>query len=723
MAKFNDAHDKLKSLIDEAHLVLTDTEIERLKPKNPGDMASAVQALKKAMSEREVAGGPFAEWGPADDERPDLRLVETLTDPWFFPWACKHLFNNKQGQPLDVPPLQHVTLMELWWRRFPILVASRGFSKTYSLALNILLKLAFKPGHQIAVVGRSLRQSKHLYEYCQSIWKGSPMFRALVGEDDKNGPRAAPNEGQCSFRIGDSVALFLPLGHSGETIRGARAQEVIGDEFSSIIEEVFNVVVLGFGSVSGDPVARMRLKSRQKILKRLGFWTDEMEAAAFAADSGNQTTIAGTASFQFNHFYKRWKHQRDVILSRGDPQRLKEIFPEGLPLGFDWRNYSILRVPYSLIPDGFMDEGTIGQAMQTTTKSQFHQEYCGVFPRDSNGFFRRSVIERCTVCNPEFDPVEFPSSDGPIDFRAALKGDPASRYVYGIDPASESDNFAVAILEVHKDHRRLVHCWTTKKSDHRTRKRAKKAKADFYGFVNRHLRDLFELFPPLEVFIDAQGGGNLLVEEFMKPEGLREGELPIYRTVDPDEPRDEDNQPGLHILTTREFASKTWLSEANWGLQKDLETRVLLFPRCDELAFGEAFEADREAGRIEERNGKIVYVDDSLETVLHEIEDLKDELASIEFGTTPTGHEKWQLAGGEGSTSRKDRYSALLLAADGARRLAHAAVPTPRPQTTGRRVGESAHGKEIGGQLYTMPPRLQAKLGAAATYGRLVGAG
>ena len=52
-----------------------------------------------------------------------------------------------------------------------------------------------------------------------------------------------------------------------------------------------------------------------------------------------------------------------------------------------------------------------------------------------------------------------PSSSKPIVFSAAIRGTPNMKYVYGVDPASESDNFAIVILEVHPDHKcDVVYC-------------------------------------------------------------------------------------------------------------------------------------------------------------------------------------------------------------------------------------------------------------------------
>ena len=52
---------------------------------------------------------------------------------------------------------------------------------------------------------------------------------------------------------------------------------------------------------------------------------------------------------------------------------------------------------------------------------------------------------------------------GEVNFHAILRGNPNARYVFGIDPASEVDNFSIVVMELHEDHSRIVYCWTTKR--------------------------------------------------------------------------------------------------------------------------------------------------------------------------------------------------------------------------------------------------------------------
>ena len=115
----------------------------------------------------------------------------------------------------------------------------------------------------------------------------------------------------------------------------------------------------------------------------------------------------------------------------------------------------------------------------------------------------------------------------------------------------------------------------------------------------------------------------------------------------------------------RSFAKYEWLSEANHGMRKDFEDKILLFPRFDAITIGLSNIEDGMKGRIF----------DTLEQCVMEIEELKDELSMIQMSQTTNGRDRWDtpeviVAAGKKSKMRKDRYSALLMANMAARVLA-----------------------------------------------------
>lgn len=304
-------------------------------------------------------------------------------------------------------------------------------------------------------------------------------------------------------------------------------------------------------------------------------------------------------------------------------------------------------------------------------------EYAACFTEDSDGFFRRSLIESCVV--HESKPIVVNGT--PVLFDVSTKGNPDLQYIYGIDPASEKDNFSIVILEVHKDHSRLVYCWTTNRNNFKDRQKTGLINEyDFYGFCARKIRNLMKVFPCARIGLDAQGGGVAIEEALHDPGKLEDGESLIWPVIDINKPKETDDQQGLHILELVQFARADWTAQANHGLRKDLEDKVLLFPRFDQVSL--ALALDKEGKDI--MSADLMNLYDSESECILEIEELKNELTTIVMTQTSTGpnaRDRWdtpevKLPNGKKGKLRKDRYSALIIANMLARQLSRTLEPT-----------------------------------------------
>lgn len=580
-----------------------------------------------------------------------------MMQPEYFYFICKEILN------VELLPVQALMLQEMWQRKFPMLIASRGFGKSFILSVYAILRCLLMPGRKIIVVGAAFRQSKILFEYMDTIWKNAPLLRNIVGAN--GGPRRDVD--MCRMHIGSSTVTCLPLG-DGSKIRGQRANDIIADEFASIPREIFENVVAGFAAVTASPVENVKYIAAKKRAEELGqeIYLDDDEVLSH----GNQIILSGTAFYDFNHFSEYWKKWRSIIQSRGNTKKLEEIFGgEEIPHGFDWTQYSIIRIPFELLPQGFMDDAQVARSRATVHSGIYEMEFGACFSSDSNGFFKRSLIESC-VASPE-NTITFPS--GEVKYHAITKGNSDVKYVYGIDPASEVDNFSIIIIGLWSDHRRIVYCWTTTRTDHKEKIKAGLVKeTDFYSYCARKIRDLMKVFPCAEIAMDAQGGGIAVMEALHDKDKIQEGEVALWPTIDEDKEKDTDGEPGLHVLEMIQFAKSDWVVEANHGMRKDFEDKALLFPYFDSATIGLAISDDK----IKDRK----Y--DTLEDCVMEIEELKDELSMIIMTQTTTGRDKWdtpeiKIAGGKKDRLRKDRYSALLMANMSARTIQR--TPTPPP--------------------------------------------
>ena len=584
-------------------------------------------------------------------EKPDLHLIKIFRDPSYLGSTVKLLFG------IELHPIQVAILQEFWVRPFPMFIASRGFGKSFLMALYCILKCVFVPGTKIVVVGAAFRQSKIIFEYMETIWRSSPILRSIFSGND-DGPRRDVD--RCTMRLGDSWTVAIPMG-DGSKIRGLRAHIIIADEFASISPDIYETVVAGFAAVSASPIENVKAEARKQAMKDMGVWNEELES--LTKKMGNQAIISGTADYSFKHFAKYWERYRRIIDSKGDLQKLKDIFGEEPSENFNWRDYSVIRIPYELIPKGFMDDKQVSRAKATIHTGIYNMEYAACFVKDSEGFFRRSLVESCVVD----DKGSVVINDKPIIFDAVTKGNPNLQYVYGIDPASEKDNFSIVILELHPDHSRVVCVWTTNRTNFKERQKTGLIdEHDFYGFCARKIRNLMKIFPCARIGLDAQGGGVAIEEALHDKNKLKEGEQLIWPFIDYNKSKDTDSQPGLHILELVQFARAEWTAQANHGLRKDLEDKALLFPRFDNLTLG--LTMDQEGKDILQDDLNPIY--DNLSECVLEIEELKNELTTIVMSQTSTGagaRDRWdtpevKMQNGKKGRLRKDRYSSLIIA-------------------------------------------------------------
>lgn len=617
-----------------------------------------------------------------DIENPGQLEVALMRNPLYLSFAAKVLLD------IDVLPEQALILRELWTRPFPMYIASRGFGKSFLMALYATLRCALVPGTKVVCVGAAFRQSRVIFEYMDTIWRNAPVLRSVCTSE--SGPRQAVD--RCTVVINDSSAIFVPLG-DGSKIRGLRAHIILADEFASIPPAIYETVVAGFAAVSAKPIDNVKEYARRQAMRVAGTWS-ERDEVNFALRASNQCVISGTADYDFMHYADYWRKQYVYVKSDNDPDKivtlpggevatLKDFFQDGVvPESFNSRDYSIIRIPYEMVPKGFMDDKVVSRAKASMDRSIYLKEYGACFPKDSDGFFRRSMIEACVAKEQNMGQDSWPEWC-PAPFDPALRGRQDKKYVIGIDPAASEDNFALVVLELWPEHTRVVYAWSTNLKDFQERKKTGMTKEqDYYAFCARKIRNLSKVFPTDDIVIDMQGGGTSIVEALHDGRNMEHGEAPFWITNEllyPTKELDSDSYPGRHIIHPFQFANYQHCSDANHNARKDFVDKVILFPRFDTVQLELAVYQDKEMAQ----QLKVSRVYDTLEDAVMEIEELKNELCTIVMTRTGTGvnaRDRWDTpetttAEGKKTYMRKDRYSAFVMANYVARSIQRAPAP------------------------------------------------
>ncbi|MCI0557953.1 MAG: terminase family protein, partial [Nitrososphaera sp.] len=482
-------------------------------------------------------------------------------------WFIEKTFNNQQGKPLRLESFQQIMLELLWYKKFPMVLATRGAGKTFILALYALLRALLVPGSKIVIVGAGFRQAKLVFKYIEQLYESSPLIKEAIAH--WGGPKYGSDA--ATLRVGLSSIQAIPIG-DGEKIRGMRATVLIADEFASIPEDIFDIVIAPFTAVHMNPAERASQKRFIKRLEGLGADQRLVQAIQSTQDFGNQIVISGTPSYKHNHFYKRYCVYMAFLKSKGNPQHLKRALEEQQlastgrhqEINDDdvrhaettWRQYAVYQLPYTALPEGFMEEDIIRTARASYPGHRFAMEYLSQFPDDTDGFIKRSWIDRATPRGPEQQPVF-----------VELYGDPRASYVMGVDPARFNDNLGIVVLKITERGKEFVYCQAWDRTQ--------------FSVSAQRIREIVKRFHVSYIAMDTGGGGEQIREWLCKKVDEVQPQDFIWVIADQMEKYTGDKTgmaaPGRKILEMVDFTS-SWISQAAHGVEADIEQGNILFP-------------------------------------------------------------------------------------------------------------------------------------------------
>ena len=449
-------------------------------------------------------------------------------------------------------------------------------------------------------------------------------------------------------------------------------------QHNSIPEEIFEIVLKPFAAVPMDPAQKVEVRNFIRRLQKTKAPKELIEFIENSQDFGNQVVISGTASYKHNHFYKRYAIYKLFIKLKGNAEELKrELDLQSLSttgrssdmeidevtrLAKNWKNYAVMQIPYSSLPEDFLDADQVADAKAHFSKYRFDMEYEAKFPDDTDGFIKRSVIDIATPRAPEQIPVKM-----------ELYGDAKSIYVLGLDPARWNDNFGAVVLKLTSRGKEMVYCDSWRRQEHK--------------YSANKIREICKRFNIQYIAMDKGGGGDAVAEWLSKMHpDMEENEL-IWQIPDQLEEKRLLAEPGKKILELVNFIS--WSTQEAHNLQADIQHASLLFPDGSTDVHDISTQYMRHFGKTEitEVERELISQDlwglDDWEAKLmsdkgdnkyqpklgcwDNINECINETCAVQQDVTPNGTERFilpklseQVEGLD--MRRRDRFSALLLA-------------------------------------------------------------
>lgn len=482
---------------------------------------------------------------------------------------------------VDLSDIQRVVLRSMWFQNYVMSIMCRGSGKTFINAVFACLKAMLYPGYRIGLLAPTFRQSKFIFDECTRLWQKSPILQAATER------KPTQQSDNCYIRFkatggrNGSLIQAVPLG-DGTKIRGSRFFTIICDEFPHIPEDIFNMVIRPMAATVSDPMENVRRLAQERELLEKGLITE----ADLQEKAANQIIITSSGYFTFNHMYKLYCVYRDEMRAGNE-------------------KYAVYRVPYTLLPEGFLDNDSVEAAKQQMSSLEFQMEYMAAFIPDTDAFYKASLLDSCSKTT----------------FPPQVAGSPEKSYCLGVDPARTEDSFAICILELGKPSK-VVHAIELKKQS--------------FPKMAAQIEELSQLFNLESIYMDA-GGGGLAIKDILAENAARDPRGPILDSGD----EIHLAKSGRHILRMCNFTSD-FISESNFAALRLLEHRDLLFPS---LPLGDEVAA---------------VVEESWQT----IQSMKQQMQMIELSETATGKHHFDVPRGEGhGKQKKDLYTSFMLAA------------------------------------------------------------
>lgn len=566
-------------------------------------------------------------------------------------WFAKYCMANPSVMvflltQVKLDPVQDLLLRSFFLKDYCLLVAGRGFSKSFVISLFCIIYAISNPGVKIGIASGTFRQSKAIMKQIEAFAshprKGAFLRSCITKPLSKSSDA-------WSIEIGNSLITAIPLGK----VRGYRFNVLIVDELLVVTKEILDTVLKPFLSVRQDGPAHDEINKAQETLVKHGVLKQEEVQTFF---KNNKIIGLSSASYKFDSLYR--DHYVPYIKTINDPEA-KDV------------NHCVFRMSYRAAPKGFMEMSAIEDMKRSMSQSMFNRELEAIFTDDTGGYFSAQAIENASAKLGEYPVVK-------------VVGDPSKKYILAIDPnfnqAEHSDDFAMAVLELDEEDEsgHLVHAYAVPNSTNEKR--------------SLYLKYLLEKFNIVYIIVDNAGGPQFI--EVARELKLLPRELRLFEH----DFLNFNQQEGIafskknyntvtgNIVHAQAFGVGGWLRTANENLQYMIEKKKIVFAAAlyNDADLNSVLKANFPITELHYSSLQDINVGKNEGSYL--IEELKNDFADhlhdmieltkkecilIEVTSNVNGHQQFDLPSNLGRRdksphrARRDSYTALLLGAWG----------------------------------------------------------
>ena len=350
-------------------------------------------------------------------------------------------------------PDQRLLIKGWLFKNFTLTVAGRGFSKSFLYTHFCYLYCLFNPGKRVIMIAPTFRSSRKIVENIGK-WASSKKGKLLRQciQPNRNGELISkkPDLYEVNFKNGASI-IALPLGDA-EKLRGYRCSVLGIDEGLLVPQTIMDSVLKPFlvATPEEEIARRQSIREREDYLISKGKMREE-DRAKFSSDV--KMIVLSSASYAWQDLYTLYKKylkiiyaQDDAMVKKLDEKELARLSDDkdakaevlqgdDIPSSYLVHQLSYKVAPWDRIDPAVREEIESGMFSETDVK----REYEAQFVQDSNGYFRASIMEECTLKGVNDPTIE-------------IVGEKGAEYIIAIDPnlggSEANDHFAICVIKI-----------------------------------------------------------------------------------------------------------------------------------------------------------------------------------------------------------------------------------------------------------------------------------